>query len=100
MSTTATTPTAEQKVAQGYVNPGWTPAAWAANLRRLAGRCETDHPDRARGLRTWADNVLLLATGRGGGTPPACDGFPPPFTSQDSTSRPPRPPSSVPVKRY
>jgi len=99
MSTTATTPTAEQKVAQGYVNPGWTPAAWAANLRRLAGHCETDHPDRARGLRTWADNVLLLATGRGG-TPPACEGFPPPFTPQDSTARPPRPPSSVPVKRY
>lgn len=28
-----------EHVAAAYVNPGWTPTAWAGRLRDLAGRC-------------------------------------------------------------
>jgi len=31
----------------GEVCAGWTPSAWAAELRRKAGRCEELHPDKA-----------------------------------------------------
>ena len=41
----------------GDVADGWTPAAWAAELRRKADRCDTYRPDVADWYRRWAGNV-------------------------------------------
>jgi len=46
-----------ERVALGYVNPGWTPAAWADRLGQLADRCEALRPELAAQYRTWAANV-------------------------------------------
>lgn len=46
-----------ERVATGYVNPGWTAASWAERLEYLAGRCAEDHPAHAAELRRWAANV-------------------------------------------
>ena len=45
------------KARDGYVNPGWSPAAWSERLRQLADRCERMHLERAALLREWAANV-------------------------------------------
>lgn len=47
-----------ERVECGYVNPGWTPAAWADRLRQLADRCEALRPKLAAQYRRWATNVL------------------------------------------
>lgn len=46
-----------ERVETGYVNPGWTPGAWAARLRQLAERCEAFRPKLAGQYREWAANV-------------------------------------------
>lgn len=48
-----------EKAAGGFVNPGWTPAGWAARLRQLADRCEAMHADLAATYREWADNIII-----------------------------------------
>ncbi len=49
-----------ERVATGYVNPGWTPKAWAARLQQLADRCEALRPELAVQYRTWAGNIIAL----------------------------------------
>ena len=49
----------QQRIDEGYVNPGWRPSQWAARLLQLADRCERLHPDLAADFRRWAANVLL-----------------------------------------
>ena len=44
-------------LALGDVPVGWTPAAWAAELRRKAHRCQELHPDTADYYTRWADNI-------------------------------------------
>ena len=39
------------------VMPGWTPLAWAAHLRGLAGRCEKLHADASTHYRAWAERL-------------------------------------------
>jgi hypothetical protein len=46
-----------ERVEAGYVNPGWSPAAWAERLQQLADRCEALHPELAAQYRAWAANV-------------------------------------------
>ncbi len=46
-----------ERIESGYVNPGWTPAAWAARLQQLADRCEAIRPELAAQYRAWAANV-------------------------------------------
>jgi hypothetical protein len=48
-----------ERVESGYVNPGWTPTAWAARLRQLADRCEALRPELAATYRRWAANVEI-----------------------------------------
>ena len=50
-------PSLTERVEAGYVNPGWTPAAWARPLQQLADRCEVGRPDLAETCRAWAANV-------------------------------------------
>lgn len=38
----------------GDICAGWTPRAWAVELRRKAGRCEEGRPDIADYFRRWA----------------------------------------------
>ena len=52
--------TTGEKVASGFVMPGWTPREWARNLRRLARLCEAMKPQLAAEMREWADNVERL----------------------------------------
>ncbi len=47
-----------ERVESGYVNPGWTPRAWADRLRQLADRCQATRPDLAVTYRAWAKNVM------------------------------------------
>lgn len=49
----------------GDVCAGWTPAAWAAELRRKAGCCDEYRPDVASYYRAWATDIekRLPATG-------------------------------------
>lgn len=47
----------ERKAATGHVMPGWTPATWAAELRRKAAACQIDHPDTAKAYQTWAGKI-------------------------------------------
>jgi hypothetical protein len=51
-------PSLAERVESGYVNPGWTPTAWADRLRQLADRCEALRPNLAGQYRMWATNVL------------------------------------------
>lgn len=51
-----------ERVACGYVNPGWRPLNWAARLRQLAARCEALRPELAELYRRWAHNVTKGAT--------------------------------------
>ncbi len=46
-----------ERVERGYVNPGWSPWAWAARLRQLAERCAALRPELAAAYRRWAANV-------------------------------------------
>lgn len=46
-----------ERVASGYINPGWSPADWAARLRQLANRCEAVRPELAATYRRWAANI-------------------------------------------
>lgn len=48
-----------QRIDEGFVNPGWQPAQWAARLLQLAERCERLHPDVAADYQQWAANVLM-----------------------------------------
>ncbi len=41
----------------GDVCKGWTPAAWAAELRRKADRCDHYRPDIAKYYRSWAADI-------------------------------------------
>lgn len=43
---------------------GWEPAAWAAELRRKADRCDAYRPDVAAYYRRWADGILGRLGGR------------------------------------
>jgi len=48
-----------ERVASGYVNPGWSATAWAARLRQLADRCAAVRPELAATYRQWAANVEI-----------------------------------------
>jgi len=41
----------------GDVCAGWTPAGWAAELRRKADRCDQYRPDVAERFRAWAADI-------------------------------------------
>lgn len=41
----------------GDICAGWTPAGWAAELRRKADRCDQYRPDIAAYYRAWAADV-------------------------------------------
>lgn len=76
MATTQRTTAADdtaRKIRDAYVNPGWTPAAWAARLRQLADRCADMHPEHAERLRQWAASVEAKHP------PETTDDPPPPF---------------------
>ena len=46
-----------ERVETGYLNPGWTSAAWAHRLQQLADRCEGTRAGTAETYRLWAANV-------------------------------------------
>ena len=48
-----------ERVESGYVNPGWTPKAWANRLCQLADRCAALRPELGATYRTWAKNVVV-----------------------------------------
>ena len=41
----------------GDVCAGWTPHAWATELRRKAARCDAYRPDIAEHYRAWAADI-------------------------------------------
>jgi len=47
-----------ERVAMGYVNPGWTAESWRDRLHQLADRCETLRPELAAQYRAWARNAV------------------------------------------
>ena len=47
----------EERIDQGFVNPGWAPDAWRDRLLQLADRCEAVRPDLASDYRRWAANI-------------------------------------------
>jgi hypothetical protein len=58
-------PSLAERVAAGYVNPGWHPSAWADRLEQLAARCERLRPRLAAEYRDWAANVRKAGKYRG-----------------------------------
>lgn len=41
----------------GDICAGWSPASWAAELRRKAGTCDAYRPDIAENYRRWAADI-------------------------------------------
>jgi hypothetical protein len=56
-------PSLAERIEQGYINAGWTPAAWAERLQQLAERCEALRPGLAALYRKWAANVMKNSQG-------------------------------------
>jgi hypothetical protein len=49
----------------GDICAGWTPAGWAAELRRKADRCNGYRPDVGDYYRRWAAHIETIITTRG-----------------------------------
>jgi hypothetical protein len=47
----------ERKADAGYVERGWSPAAWAQHLRGRATACVVLRPDVAAVYRRWAERI-------------------------------------------
>lgn len=41
----------------GDICAGWSPAGWAKELRRKAGRCDEIRPDISARYRAWAEDI-------------------------------------------